>query len=242
LAIAGLGLSMLHQSSLGATFGVLKARPIWYRPDMAVLFIVSAMAAGPALTVLASKVAARLTARAVIDNANLDMVSRFIGWTLVAYLYLRFWDMLAMHYTYQPGRDEGLHLLTHGPLAFNFWIGEIGLGILVPMVVLLSERLRRHERLHLLALLFVVGGLVAFRWDTNIVGQLVVFNYQPHEIIPLYTSYSPSLIEIVTGLGVIAYGLLSFTLGVRYLRIVDHRPAAEPSPATLATAVAATTD
>ncbi|HEX6384470.1 MAG TPA: NrfD/PsrC family molybdoenzyme membrane anchor subunit, partial [Anaerolineae bacterium] len=46
LAIAGLGLSMLHQSSLGATFGVLKARPIWYRPDMAVLFIVSAMAAG----------------------------------------------------------------------------------------------------------------------------------------------------------------------------------------------------
>ena len=29
LAIAGLGLSMLHQSSLGATYGVLKARPVW---------------------------------------------------------------------------------------------------------------------------------------------------------------------------------------------------------------------
>jgi len=38
LAIAGLALSMLHQSSLGATYGVLKARPIWYRPGMAVLF------------------------------------------------------------------------------------------------------------------------------------------------------------------------------------------------------------
>jgi hypothetical protein len=27
----------------------------------------------------------------------------------------------------------------------------------------------------------------------------------------------------MVGLGVIAYGLLAFTLGVRYLRIVDHR-------------------
>jgi len=30
LAVAGVFLSMLHQSSLGATYGVLKARPLWY--------------------------------------------------------------------------------------------------------------------------------------------------------------------------------------------------------------------
>ena len=41
LAVAGLGLSMLHQSSLGASYGVLKARPIWYRPDLSVLFMLS---------------------------------------------------------------------------------------------------------------------------------------------------------------------------------------------------------
>ena len=43
LAIAGLFFSLLHQSSLGATYGVLKARPIWYKPSLAVLFIVSAV-------------------------------------------------------------------------------------------------------------------------------------------------------------------------------------------------------
>ncbi|MBU4225764.1 MAG: polysulfide reductase NrfD, partial [Chloroflexi bacterium] len=32
LAVVGLGLSMLHQSSLGAVYGVLKARPFWYSP------------------------------------------------------------------------------------------------------------------------------------------------------------------------------------------------------------------
>lgn len=223
-AVLGLGFSLLHQSSLGATYGVLKGRPVWYRPGLAVLFIVSAMAAGPALTVFASRVAAYLTPRATINHALLDRLSHFIGWTLVAYLYLRFWDMLAMSYTYEPGRSEGLALLTHGPLAFNFWVGEILLGILIPLVILLNGRLRQQERLQLFALFLVIAGLVAYRWDTNMVGQLVVFNYQLPGITPVYTHYVPSLIEIVSGAGVVAYGLLAFTLGVRYLHIVDHRP------------------
>lgn len=227
LAVLGLGLSMLHQSSLGATYGVLKARPIWYRPGLAVLFIVSAMVAGPALTVLASKVAARFTPRARINEELLDQISRFIGWALVAYLYFRFWDVLAMSYTYEPARSEGLDLLLTGPLAFNFWAGEILLGIVIPMIILLSARLRSQPRLHILALLFVVGGLVAYRWDVNLVGQLVVSGALPQEITPLYTHYVPSLVEFMAGFGVIAYGLLAFTLGVRYLKVVDHAEEAE---------------
>jgi Ni/Fe-hydrogenase subunit HybB-like protein len=38
----------------------------------------------------------------------------------------------------------------------------------------------------------------------------------------LYTSYVPSFIEIVVGAGVIAFGMMSITLGVKYLGIVDH--------------------
>jgi molybdopterin-containing oxidoreductase family membrane subunit len=222
LAVAGLGLSMLHQSSLGATYGVLKARPIWYRPGLAVLFIVSAAVAGPALTVLASRLAARITPRARIREDLLDKVARFVGWALVGYLYFRFWDALAMSYTYEPARSEGLDMLTRGPLAFNFWTGEILLGIIVPMIILLSSRLRRQPRLNMLAMLLVVGGLVAYRWDVNLVGQLVVSGAMPNEIIPRYTQYIPSLIEFMVAAGAIAYALLAFTFGVRYLRVVDH--------------------
>ncbi len=222
LAIAGLCFSLLHQSSLGATYGVLKARPIWYKPSLAVLFIVSAVIGGLALTVLASKVSALLSERANVRQDVLDKISRAIGWMLLGYLYLRFWDTLGMEYTLQPGRTEGLHLLTSGALSFNFWVGELLLGILVPAVILVSGKLRRQPRLHLLALLLTVGGLVAYRWDTNIVGQMVAFSYLPTQIEPLYTTYSPSLVEVLVGLGVIAYGLLAFTLGVRFLGIVDH--------------------
>ncbi len=222
LAVAGLTFSLLHQSSLGATYGVLKARPIWYKPSLAVLFIVSAVIGGLALTVLSSKLAALFSERANVRDDILDKVSQVIGWMLLGYLYLRFWDTLGMEYTLEPGRTEGLHILTSGSLAFNFWIGELLLGILIPGVILVSGRLRRHSRLHLLALVLAVGGLVAYRWDTNIVGQMVAFSYLPTQIEPLYTAYRPALIEVLVGLGVIAYGLLAFTLGVRYLGIVDH--------------------
>lgn len=222
LAVLGLGLSMLHQSSLGATYGVLKARPIWYSPGLAVLFIVSAMAAGPALVVFASAVTARITPRAKIESSLLDTVSRFIGWVLVAYLYLRFWDALSMSYTYEPARSEALIFLTKGPLALNFWVGEIALGIIIPMIILLNPNWRKMPRLQIPALALIVLGLVMYRWDTNMVGQLVVFNYMPQELVPQFTRYIPSLVEIAAGAGVIAVGLLAFTLGVRYLRVIDH--------------------
>lgn len=236
LAVAGLGLSMLHQSSLGAVYGVLVARPIWYRPGLAVLFIVSAIAAGPALTVLASMVASRMSPRANVNEGLLHPVSKFIGWVLVAYLYLRFWDAFSMTYTYEPGRTEGLNLLTEGMFSFNFWIGEILLGIIVPMIILLNNRLRSNQLVHMAALLMVVGGLVAYRWDTNLVGQIVLFNYVPQELIPRYTDYFPSLIEFLAGAGAIAYGFMAFTLGVRYLKIVDHGE--EPQAVPRRTAIA----
>ena len=222
LAVAGLCLSLLHQSSLGASYGIMIARPIWYRPGMAVLFIASAMAAGPATTVFASWISSKLTGKATVSEDVLDGVSRFIGWVLIVFLYLRFWDTLSMSYTFEPGRSEALRVLTQGQLSFNFWIGEIFLGLVVPAIILLSERLRRIQPLRALALVFVIGGLVAFRWDSNIVGLMVSTTIVPQDLTPLYASYTPSLVEWAAGLGVIAYGLMAFTLGVKYLNVVDQ--------------------
>jgi molybdopterin-containing oxidoreductase family membrane subunit len=230
LAIIGLGLSMLHQSSLGAAYGVLKARPIWYRPGLSVLFIISAMAGGPALTVLASKIAARLSRSVQVDHSLLDQISSFVGWVLVAYLYFRFWDALSMTYTYLPGRNEGLDLLTRGPLALNFWVGEILLGAVIPIIILRTRRFRENWVLHIIGLMMVVWGVIAYRWDTNLAGLLVVLSYQPQEIVARFSSYTPSLIEVINGAGVIAYGMLAFSLGVRYLNVVDHRKVPEEAP------------
>jgi Ni/Fe-hydrogenase subunit HybB-like protein len=224
LAVVGLGLSMLHQSSLGATYGVLIARPIWYRPGLAALFIISAGAGGLATTTLASWLVGKLQPESNVRIDLINKVAKFLGWWLVGYLYLRFWDVFAMTYTYQPGREEGLNLLTQGPLSINFWFGEIILGTLIPIVILLTERLRKNPITRAAALMLIIGGVVAYRWDTNMVGQLIVQTPIPLNNPPVYTQYFPSAVEITAGLGILAIGLMIFSLGVKYLKIVDHNP------------------
>jgi len=221
LAIIGLGLSSLHQSSLGAMYGVIKARPFWFNPEMSVLFMLSAIVGGISLTLFASMLAGRLTNKAKVNDALIERVAQFVGYLLIGYFYFRAWDTLATTYTYDPGRSEGLHVMTKGPLAFNFWIGEMLLGMIVPMILLLYQPTRMNRSWRMMALFLVAAGVVAFRWDTNISGLLVVMPFAPGQAIA-YTNYFPSLVELLSGSAIVAFGLTAFSFGVRYLRVVDH--------------------
>jgi Ni/Fe-hydrogenase subunit HybB-like protein len=100
-------------------------------------------------------------------------------------------------------------------------------GAIVPTFILLYKPTRLSPFWRMLGLAMIVGGVVAFRFDTNIVGFLAVISYLPGQTFVSYTSYTPSLVEWASGLGIIAYGLLAFSLGVRYLRVVDHRLVSE---------------
>ena len=90
------------------------------------------------------------------------------------------------------------------------------------MSILVNKKTRLNPFTRMLAVALIAGGVVAFRWDTNLIGQLVMVSYLPGEAIVSYTMYRPSLIEWMAGLGIIAYGLTLFSLGVRYLHVVDH--------------------
>jgi Ni/Fe-hydrogenase subunit HybB-like protein len=221
LAIIGLGLSSMHQSSLGAAYGIIKGRPFWFKPEMSVLFMLSAIVGGISLTLFLSMLASRLTPKAKVNDALIERVSRFVGWLLIGYFYFRAWDALSMSYTYDPGRSEGLQLMTKGPLAFNFWMVELLFGMIAPMIILLYTPTRMNRFWRMVALFLVAVGVVAFRWDINVSGFLVVMPYVPGQAIA-YTSYHPSLVEVLTGSAIIAYGLAAFSLGVKYLRVVDH--------------------
>lgn len=239
LALIGLCLSTLHQSSLGLTYGKLVARPIWYRPwPMAIMFYVSAIIGGIALVTFISLFSARLTPQAKVNKRVLDKMAHGVGWAVLFLLALRWWDLMGMPAAYVPGKTEALHILTRGRLAFNFWWLEIILGMVVPAVILLIPQFRRNERLRMVALALIAVGVVAFRWNTNLVGQLVVFGTVPGSDVPLFTHYTPSLVEILTGAGVIAYGLLAVTFGVRYLHVIDHGEVVEaPAEASVPAAM-----
>ncbi len=239
LAFIGLFLSTLHQSSLGLTYGKLVARPIWYGSwSMAITFYVTAIIGGIALVTFISFFSARLTPQARINKQVLDKMAHGLGWAVLFLLALRWWTLMGMPVDYVPGKTEALHILTRGRLAFNFWWLEIILGMVVPIIILLIPQFRRNERLRMAALLLVAIGVVAYRWNTNLVGQLVVFGTVPGSDIPIFTHYTPSLVEILTGAGVIAYGLLAITFGVRYLHVIDHGEGVEaPAEASVPAAM-----
>lgn len=222
LALMGMGLSLLHQSSLGATYGVLSGRAIWFKPSLPVMFIISAVAGGMSLTLLATVLTGRLTHRKLLSDEVKWEVARIIGFILLAYLYIKLWDWaVTSYYSSAPGTASALQRLqATTPYTTTFWGLEMILGGIVPAVILLYQPLRRNDRTLLAGLALIVMGVVVNRWNVTLSGLVVPPDWSPGVLGNVVAaSYTPSLIEILVALGIVAYALLFFTLGVRYLPI-----------------------
>ncbi len=230
MAAVGLGLSLLHQSSLGATYGVLSGREIWFKPSMPVLFILSAVAGGVSLTLLVTIVVSKLSGRELIDKFLRRDIARLAAFALLAYLYLKMWDWAATsYYSHAPGTaDALLRLQATTPYTQSFWIIEVFLGILVPVVILLNRPLRRQTGLLIFALVLVIVGVVVNRWNVTLSGLTVPPQWSPGVLGNVVaTPYFPSWVEVFVSLGILAYALLVLTLGVKYLPLFRKTAVAE---------------
>lgn len=220
MAAVGLGLSLLHQSSLGATYGVLSGRQIWFKPSMPVLFILSAIAGGVSLTLLITLVVERLSGRDLIDKYLRRDIARLAAFALLAYLYLKLWDWAATsYYSHAPGTADALaRLQATTPYSQSFWVIEVFLGIVVPVIILLNRPLRRHIGLLIVALVLVVAGVVVNRWNVTLSGLTVPPQWSPGVLGHVVAAtYMPSAVEVMVSLGILAFALLLLTLGVKYL-------------------------
>jgi molybdopterin-containing oxidoreductase family membrane subunit len=223
-AAIGLGLSLLHQSSLGATYGVLSGRAIWYKPSLPVMFILSAIAGGIAMTLLLTIIVGKLNNKQIISRKLQFDISRIAGFALLAYLYLKLWDWASTsYYSHSPGTTEALALLqSTTPYTQTFWWVEILLGGVIPAIILLSHRLRKNDRYTMLALGLIIAGVTVNRWNVTLSGLIAPPQWSPGVIGTLLSaSYLPTWNEIIVSLGIIAYALLAFSFGVRYLPIYN---------------------
>jgi len=59
------------------------------------MFVLSAIAAGPAVTVAVAYVIEWITAKRTVPHDVLRLIARFSGVGLLAYGYIKFWDMAA---------------------------------------------------------------------------------------------------------------------------------------------------
>jgi molybdopterin-containing oxidoreductase family membrane subunit len=217
LAVMGLGLSLLHQSSLGATYGVVIGRAALWRSTMPLLFIVSAVAAGIAFTIHVTLLVQWLGKRTLVPNGVLFEVGQIAGAVLLLYLYMRFWDTTAGNYGYVPGRTEATNVLMTGQFAVSFWGWEMLLGGLIAAVLMIRARARQSVVSLVIGSGLMFAGIVVNRWHTTLLAFTQPLATDPQVTIPLVGSYNPAWTEWVTVLGVIAILTLLFSLGMRCL-------------------------
>lgn len=225
LAVVGLFLSLLHQSSLGATYGIVAGRPIWYKSSLSVMFILSAAAGGISFTVLATIFTSYLRNRWVIKPEIVRQAAIVAGGAMAMYQYIKLWDWASSnYYSKTPAVQQSLTLLNQTtPYNVTFWLVEVLLGGIVPVIIFFWPRLRNNDYLLMLGSALAVVGVVMLRWNTTMSGLLVPIDWSPG-VANLFSSnyYGPTLPEVGAFVGVLAYALLGLTLALRYLPIFEE--------------------
>ena len=210
LVILGVILSTLHQSSLGTLYLIMpeKLHPFWYTPLLPVFFFISAIAVGLAMTIFESSMSSKHFGRQ-LELPILQELGRVLVVVLCLYGILRFEDLLhrgILRKTLLPGYEMGL-----------FWL-EIGLGLLLPLLLLSSKRVRATAQGLYLASVLVVLGFITNRLNVSITG--LESSAGMH--------YVPKWTEVAVTGAIIAAGFALFGLAAKYLPIfpVEEVPAA----------------
>ncbi len=207
-------------SNLGAVFGLLNGQWFWQGPYMPIYFVTSAATSGAVAiifyTVLAYKVNGWQMSEAM--KQSLGSVARLAVLMLAIIVFFTFWRTVAGVTGSAPGRHEALLALLNGPYRFNFWAGEVLLGLVLPLVLLLATRGRNINVLFVATLIAMVG-MFFMRYDLVILGQLVP-PYHGMGLVdyPEFYSYSPTLHEQLVVVGGAAFCGLFFLLGERFFR------------------------
>ena len=221
--IFGVLLSTLHQSSFGSLYLIVPNRlhPLWYSPLLPVLFFISCIGSGIAMVIMEALLLSR-SGVILLSTRLRAKLAKFIVIALAVYLVVRIQDLLLR------GVLPEMTRLDYYSFAFYT---ELLIGYVIPLGLLLSERVRMSRKGLYVACLLVLAGFGANRMNTAITGL---------EQWPART-YFPSLIEVLIMLGIAAIGFSAFSIIVRCLPIFEAepaRPGLREQPATLAPAAA----
>jgi Ni/Fe-hydrogenase subunit HybB-like protein len=201
LVVAGVLLSILHQSSLGSLYLIVPAKlhPLWYTPLLPFLFFISAVGAGIGMTFVESYLSQRAFGRH-LEMALLEPLARFMVVILTVY------GLWRLRITQANGALAGL---LHPGYEEWMFILEIGLGVILPVALLLSGRIRNSPRGLVGAGFLAVFGFVMYRLNVSVTGMEATAGVR----------YTPSWMELVVSFGLVAIGMAIFAVAVRVLPI-----------------------
>lgn len=176
LSAFGILLALLFHGYVGFVFGALKARSLWSNPLMPPLFIVSAIVSGIAVMVVAFEIIEGGVLGRQIDREIVAGLMKLLMWVIFLDLFLDAVQLLnsaPSAYASEPVYQgfSSIFFYPDGPLAFSYWILELGFLVLALLMTFLPS-MRRSVFWSALASVLVLVSVFAMRFNTVIGAQL----------------------------------------------------------------------
>jgi Ni/Fe-hydrogenase subunit HybB-like protein len=209
----------------GSIFGFLVARQAYDAAILAPMFIIMSFSFGLAFFILVLMGMYKWSDRPLGDTI-LFRLKNLLGIFIAAVLYFVIVYHLTNLYITEKHGVEQFILLDGGIYTQLFWIVQIGLGSLLPLVLLYHPSTGKSRGwIGIASLLVIIGGLAQV-YVIIIGGQAYPLEMFPgKEVVSSFAdgivgSYTPSLPEIILGIGGIAVALAATLVGVRVLRFL----------------------
>jgi Ni/Fe-hydrogenase subunit HybB-like protein len=216
----------------GSIFGFLVARQGYDAAVMAPMFVIMSFAFGLAIFLLVLLVAYRGSERP-LGNVVLFRLKNLLGVFIAAVLYFVLVQHLTNLYATEHHGIEAFILRDGGLYTFLFWVVQIALGSILPMVLLFHPTLGKDVRMIVAASVLTIVGGFAQLYVLLIGGQAFPLVMFPGKEVSssfydgVVSAYSPSLPEVLLGLGGIGIALAVVTVAVRVLHVLPESLADE---------------
>ncbi|OUS05676.1 molybdopterin oxidoreductase [Rhodobacterales bacterium 52_120_T64] len=218
---------LILTTGTGSIFGWLVARQAYDAAIMAPLFIVLSFAIGMASFLLVTMGITHLTGRAFGAELR-TRLARLLAIFIAALMFFTTMQHLTNLYAAEHWGVESFILRDGGIYTTLFWGVQVLVGGVLPMGILFHPTLGKEAGLVVLSSLLVIAGGFAQIYVLVIGGQAY-----PLEIFPGYevsssfadgviNSYTPSMLELILGLGGVALALAITIIGMKFLRILPN--------------------
>jgi Ni/Fe-hydrogenase subunit HybB-like protein len=213
---------LILTTGTGSIFGFLVARQAYDAAIMAPMFIIMSFAFGMAVFILVLQASYKWSDRNLGD-AMLDKLRKLLGIFVAAVFYFVVAYHLTNLYATEHHGVEAFILKDGGIYTFLFWGVQIILGCLIPLALVFIKPMSQCRNcLTIASLLVIIGGLAQL-YVIIIGGQAYPLEMFPgHEVSSSFydgvvTGYTPSIWEILLGIGGTCIALLVVTVGVAVL-------------------------
>ena len=218
-------------SFTGEIFGLVGAREIFHSPIKPFEFIAAALTSGTALLTIVVVAAFKFSNR-YIDKKVVLSLGRLLSKIIIVLFVMVFFDKLT--HIYVPKREGAVFLFT-GPYWWLFWIFQIGMGIVIPLIILFHPKAGKSIKGVVVASISVVIGVLGERAALIIPGTAHVQQLYPGNIEGVWGTPGIFLItfwETALTLGIVGLVTLLFVLGLKYLPLLPAgAEGEEPKPA-----------